>query len=117
VRVIIQDEDSTTATSPFIADQTSTSSIKTLWSQNSLIIDDDHQIPLRLMIKIIKAISGIFFSFSICKTICGELQLQLQKISKKSFHLPNDSALKTLIESFNHCIATMPPSTVIWRSF
>ncbi|MEF3073916.1 Gfo/Idh/MocA family oxidoreductase [Methylobacter sp. Wu1] len=117
VRVIIHDEDLRTAYFTF------SSQIKPVPHQfrlygpkNSLIIDDDHQI-------LIKVGNGEYRShlryFVPSLTYAGQYIANFTrnagKFIAKDFHMPNDAALKTLIESFYDSIVNDKPLPLSYK--
>jgi predicted dehydrogenase len=117
VRVIIQDEDSTTAYFTFSSQiKPVPHQLRLYGPQNSLIIDDDHQILIKIDDKDYKSYLRYFLPpFQYAKQYVANFSCNFKKFLKKDFHLPNDSALKTLIESFYHCIAHDAPLPLSYR--
>ena len=117
VRVIIRDEDSTTAYFTF------SSQIKPVPHQfrlygpkNSLIVDDDHQILIKEGDKEYKSYVRYFIPpFEYAKQYVGNFGVNLKKFIMKDFHLPNDAALKTLIASFYNSIASDAPLPLSYK--
>jgi predicted dehydrogenase len=106
VRVIIRDKDSTTAYFTF------SSQIKPVPHQfrlygpkNSIVVDDDHQTIIRKNGKEYKSYVRYFIPpFEYAKQYIGNFSLNFKNFIMKDFHMPNDAALKTLIESFYNSI-------------
>jgi predicted dehydrogenase len=106
LRVIIRDEDATTAYFTF------SSQIKPVPHQfrlygpkNSLIVDDDHQILIKEGDKEYKSYLRYFVPpFKYAKQYVGNFGVNFKKFLMKDFHLPNDAALKTLISCFYNSI-------------
>jgi predicted dehydrogenase len=117
VRVIIRDEDSTTAYFTF------SSQIKPVPHQfrlygrkNSLIVDDEHQILIKIEDKEYKSYLRYFIPpFEYAKQYVGNFGRNYYKFLMKDFHLPNDAALKTLIESFYNSIVSNTPLPLSYR--
>ena len=117
VRVIIRDEYFTTAYFTF------SSQIKPVPHQfrlygpkNSLIVDDDHQILLKVDNKEYKSYLRYFVPpLKYSKQYVRNFSRNFVKFIKKDFHLPNDAALKTLIESFYKSIASNAPLPLSYR--
>lgn len=117
VRVIIRDEDATTAYFTF------SSQIKPVPHQfrlygpkNSLIVDDDHQILIKLCNKEYKSYLRYFVPpFGYAKQYVGNFSRNFIKFMKKDFHLPNDAALRTLIRSFYNSIAGNAPLPLSYK--
>jgi predicted dehydrogenase len=117
VRVIIIDEDSTTAYFTF------SSQIKPVPHQfrlygpkNSLSIDDDHQIIIKENNKGYKSYIRYFVPpFEYAKQYIWNFGINFKKFLKKDFHMPNDAALKSLIESFYLSVANDDPLPLSYR--
>jgi predicted dehydrogenase len=117
VRVIIRDEDSATAYFTF------SSQIKPVPHQfrlygkkNSLIVDEDHQMLIRIDNKEYKSYMRYFFPpFQYAKQYVGNFGRNFKKFLIKDFHLPNDAALKTLIESFYNSISSNSPLPLSYK--
>lgn len=117
VRVIIRDEDSTTAYFTF------SSQIKPVPHQfwlfgpkNSLLVDENHQILIMIDDKDYKSYARYFIPpFKFAKQYLGNFCGNFKKFIKRDFHLPNDAALKTLIESFYRAIEGKVPLPLSYR--
>jgi len=111
VRVIIQDEDFTTSYFTFSSQIKPVPHQLRLYGQeNSLIVDDDHQIIIKINNKNYKSYLPYFLPpFQYAKQYLGNFSHNFMKFLKKEFHLPNDAALKTLIESFYDAITKSVP--------
>jgi predicted dehydrogenase len=117
VRVIIEDENSTTAYFTF------SSQIKPVPHQfrlygpkNSLIVDDEHQTVIKVDDKDYK--SYLRYFVSPCESALqyvGNVGRNFKKFLFKDFHMPNDAALKTLIESFYNSITNNGPLPLSYR--
>jgi predicted dehydrogenase len=117
VRVIIRDEDFTTAYFTFSSQiRPVPHQFRLYGPKNSLIVDDDHQILLKVENKEYKSYLRYFFPpLEYSKQYVGNFGRNLRKFMKKDFHLPNDAALKTLIESFYKSIANNAPLPLSYR--
>ncbi len=117
VRVIIRDEDSTTAYFTF------SSQIKPVPHQfrlygprNSLIVDDDHQILIKVGNDDYKSYLRYFVPpLGYAKQYIANFTRNAGKFITKDFHLPNDAALKTLIEGFYNSIDGNAPLPLSYR--
>lgn len=117
VRVIIRDEDSTTAYFTF------SSQIKPVPHQfwlfgpkNSLLVDENHQILIRIDDKDYKSYARYFIPpFKFAKQYLGNFCGNFKKFIMKDFHMPNDAALKTLIESFYNSITNDAPLPLSYK--
>lgn len=116
-RVIIRDEDSTTAYFTF------SSQIKPVPHQfrlyglkNSLIVDDEHQILIKIKNKKYKSYLRYFIPpFEYAKQYVGNFGRNFNKFLTKDFHLPNDAALKRLIASFYRAVEKNEPLPLSYR--
>ncbi len=117
VRVIIRDEDSTTAYFTFSSQISPTPHQFRLYGpKNSLIVDDDHQIVIKVDNTEYKSYLRYFIPpLGYAKQYVGNFSRNLKKFVKKDFHLPNDAALKTLIESFYNSIAGNAPLPLSYK--
>ena len=117
VRVIIQDEDSTTAYFTFSSQITPAPHQFRLYGpKNSLIVDDDYQILIKINNKEYKSYLRYFIPpFQYAKQYVGNFGRNFIKFLMKDFHLPNDAALKRLIESFYNSIASNSPLPLSYR--
>lgn len=117
VRVIIRDEDSTTAYFTFSSQiSPAPHQFRLYGPKNSLIVDDDHQILIKVNNKEYKSYLRYFLPpFDYARQYTRNFNINLKKFMKKDFHLPNDAALKTLIESFYNSIASDAPLPLSYR--
>ncbi len=117
VRVIIRDEDSTTAYFTFSSQISPTLNQFRLYGpENSLIIDEDHQILIKVSNKDYKSYLRYFVPpLDYAKQYIGNFGGNFKKFIKKDFHLPNDAALKRLIESFYHSVLNDSPLPLSYR--
>jgi len=117
VRVIIWDEDSTTAYFTFSSQiMPSPHQFRLYGPKNTLIVDDDHQIVIKENNKNYKSYARYFIPpFDYAKQYVGNFGSNFKKFLMKDFHLPNDAALKTLIESFYHSIGNNEPLPLSYR--
>lgn len=102
VRVIIQDEDGTTAYFTFSSQiKPVPHQFRLYGTKNSLIVDDDHQIVIKVEDKEYKSYVRYFVPpITYAKQYVGNLGRNLYHFMKRDFHMPNDAGLKNLIESF-----------------
>lgn len=102
VRVIIKDGDSKTAYFTFSSQISPTIHQFRLYGpKNSLIVDDDHQVVLKLANKEYKSYVRYFIPPIVyAKQYVDNLRRNLRRFIATDFHLPFDAGLKTLIESF-----------------
>ena len=115
VRVIIRDENNTTAYFTFSSQiKPVPHQLRLYGRKNSLIVDDDHQIVIKVDDKEYKSYLRYFVPpFQYANQYIGNFTGNFRKFLQKDFHLPNDAALKTLIESFYQAIdgkASLPLS-------
>jgi predicted dehydrogenase len=116
-RVIIRDEDSTTASFVFSSQiKPSPHQLRLYGRKNSLIIDDDHQIVIREDNKDYKSFLRYFVPpFQYAKQYIGNFKTNFWKFLRRDFHLPNDAGLKTLIEAFYNSIINDAPLPLSYR--
>lgn len=117
VRVIILDEDSTTAYFTFSSQiSPSPHQFRLYGPKQSLIVDDDHQILIKIDNKEYKSYLRYFLPpFEYAKQYVENFGGNFMKFIRKDFHLPNDAALKTLIESFYNSIVNNAPLPLSYR--
>jgi predicted dehydrogenase len=106
VRAIILDEDYTTAYFTFSTQiQPAPHQLRLYGTKNSIIVDDDHQMLIKIHKKEYKSYLRYFLPpFEYARQSIGNAGRNFKKFIKRDFHLPNDAALKKLIESFYHSI-------------
>ncbi|MFC2160404.1 Gfo/Idh/MocA family protein [Acidobacteriota bacterium] len=117
VRVIIKDEDSTTAFFTFSSQiRPVPHQFRLYGPKNSLIVDDEHQTLVKIIDKDYKSFLKYFIPpFSYAKQYVGNFGKNFGKFLKRDFHLPNNAALKTLIESFYSSISGKAPLPISYR--
>lgn len=117
VRVIIEDEDSTTAYFTFSSQIKPTLHQFRLYGpKNSLIVDDDHQILIKVGNKGYKSYLRYFLPpFEYGKQYVENFAWNFTKFIRNDFHMPFDAGLKTLIESFYHSVLNNAPLPLAYR--
>ena len=117
VRVIIRDEDSTTAYFTFSSQMNpAIHQFRLYGPKNSLIVDDDHQILVKVVNKEYKSFARYFIPpLEYAKQYVESLGVNFIKFVKKDFHLPFDAGLKVLIESFYHSVLSDAPLPLSYR--
>jgi len=117
VRVIIQDENSTTAYFTFSSQiQPVPNHFRLYGSKNSLILDEEHQTLIKVANKEYKSYVRYFLPpFEYAKQYLENFTVNLKKFIRKDFHLPNDAGLKTLIESFYKSVVSDSPLPLSYR--
>jgi predicted dehydrogenase len=117
VRVIIRDEDSTTAYFTFSSQiSPSLHQFRMYGPKNSLIVDDDHQMLIKVDNKEYKSYLRYFLPpLEYAKQYVGNFGRNFRKFILKDFHLPFDAGLKTLIESFYHSVLSNVPLPLSYR--
>jgi predicted dehydrogenase len=117
VRVIIHDEKSTTAYFTFSSQiKPVPHQLRLYGKKNSLIVDDDHQILIKIDDKEYKSYLRYFIPpFQYAKQYIGNFSGNFKKFLKKDFHLPNDAALKIIIESFYQAMEDKAPLPLSYR--
>jgi predicted dehydrogenase len=111
VRVIIRDEDATTAYFTFSSQITPAPRQFRLYGcKNSLIVDEDHQMLIKISSTEYKSYLRYFIPpFEYAKQYLGNFAQNFNSFVKRDFHLPNDAALKTLIELFYNSVVRDEP--------
>lgn len=117
VRVIIQDEAFTTAYFTFSSQiKPVPHQLRLYGKKNSLIVDDDHQILIKIDDNDYKSYLRYFVPpFQYARQYLGNFLCNFKRFIKKDFHLPNDAALKTLITSFYDSVAGNAPLPLSYR--
>jgi hypothetical protein len=117
VRVIILDDDSTTAYFTFSSQiRPVPHQFRLYGSKNSLIIDDEHQILIKIDNKEYKSYLRYFVPpIQYAKQYIVNFGRNILKFMMKDFHMPNDAGLKTLIESFYASIIRNEPLPLSYR--
>jgi predicted dehydrogenase len=117
VRVIIKDEDSLTAYFTFSSQVSPTIHQFRLYGlKNSLIVDDDHQIVIRVGNKDYKSYLRYFVPpFDYAKQYVGNFGGNFAKFIKNDFHMPFDAGLKRLIESFYLSVLDNVPLPISYK--
>lgn len=117
VRVIIRDEDSTTAYFTFSSQISPTLHQFRLYGpKNSLIVDDDYQILIKIDNKDYKSYLRYFLPpFEYAKQYMENFGGNFIKFLRNDFHLPFDAGLKRMIESFYHSVLSNAPLPLSYR--
>jgi predicted dehydrogenase len=117
VRVIIRDEDLTTAYFTFSSQiSPRVHQFRLYGPKNSLIVDDDHQILIKLGKKDYKSYLRYFLPpLGYAKQYVENFSGNLIKFIRKDFHLPFDAGMKRLIESFYHSMLDNAPLPISYR--
>ena len=117
VRVMIQDEDLTTAYFTFSSQiSPSLHQFRLYGPKHSLIVDDDHQVLIRVQNRDFKSYAKYFIPpVQYAKQYLENVATNGSKFIRGDFHLPFDAGLKTLIEAFYHSISTAAPLPLPYR--
>lgn len=117
VRVIIRDEDSMTAYFTFSSQiKPSPRQLRLYGKNNSLIVDEDHQMLIRVNNHEYKSYLNFFVPpFQYAKQYLGNFGWNFGKFLTNDFHMPNDAALRTLIELFYSSISGKGPLPLSYR--
>lgn len=117
VRVIIKDENSTTAYFTFSSQMKPVPHQFRLYGpKNSLTLDEDHQILIKIDNKNYKSYLRYFIPpFQFSYQYLQNVGINFGNFLKHEFHLPNDSGLKTLIELFYKSVETNTPPPLSYR--
>jgi predicted dehydrogenase len=111
VRVILRDEDATTAYFTFSSQiGPAPHQFRVYGPKNSLIVDDDHQVVLRINHKEYKSYLQYFIPpLGFAGQYVRNWKKNLGQFFKRDFFLPNDAGLKTIIANFYEAIAGRAP--------
>ena len=117
LRLIVRDEYATTADFTFSSQISPTQHQFRVYGQKrSLVVDDDHQVVLRLNNKEYKSYMRFFVPPVVfARQYMRELALNLASFAKNEFHLPNEAGLLTLISSFYKSVAERGPLPITYR--
>ncbi len=117
VRVIIKDDDSKTAYFTFSSQISPTiHQMRLHGPKNTIIVDDDHQIVIKVSNKGYKSYLRYFIPpFNFAKQYMNNLVRNFKKFLLMDFHLPFDAGLKTLIEKFYESILYDKPLPMSYR--
>jgi predicted dehydrogenase len=117
VRVMIRDETSTTAYFTFSSQIKPTLHQFRLYGvKNSLIVDDDSQLLIKLENKEYKSYLRYFLPpFEFAGQYVDNFGRNLKKFLFKDFHMANDAGLKTLIEKFYLSVEKDAPLPLSYR--
>jgi predicted dehydrogenase len=117
LRLIIRDENATTAVFTFSSQISPTLHQFRLYGiKRSLMVDDDHQIVLRLDNKEYKSYVRFFVPpVTFAGQYLGNLARNVGRFARNDFHLPNEAGLLTLIRSFYTSIQDGAPLPIPYR--
>jgi predicted dehydrogenase len=117
VRVIIKDADDTTAYFTFSSQlRPPTHQLRIYGPKASLIVDEDHQVVIRLREDGFKSYLRYFIPpFEFAAQYLGCFSHNALKFMKGDFHLPFDAGLKRLIETFYAALSTDAPLPLPYR--
>jgi predicted dehydrogenase len=117
LRLIVSDENGTTADFTFSSQICPTQHQFRLYGpKRSLIVDDDHQVVLRLEDKQYKSYMRLFLPpVAFAGQYLGNLARNMKRFAQNDFHLPNEAGLMTLISSFYECVANGAPLPIPYR--
>lgn len=117
VRVLIRDDNNCTAYFTFSSQiSPPLNQFRLHGPKNTLIVDEDHQILIKECNKGYKSYLRYFLPpFEYAKQYVGNFGVNLKKFIEKDFHMPNDTGLKTLIESFYHSVINSAPLPISYK--
>lgn len=117
VRVIVKDEDSTTAYFTFSSQvRPAPHQLRLYGPKRSIFVDDDHQILLRIDNKEHKSYLKYFLPpFGFAAQYIGDFGKNFWKFLQRDFHLPNDAGLKRLIDEFYRSIIDNTPLPISYK--
>jgi predicted dehydrogenase len=117
LRLIVTDENATTAHFTFSSQICPTQhQFRVYGPKRSLVVDDDHQVVLRLEDRQYKSYMRLFVPpAGIARQYVGNLARNMWRFAKSDFHLPNEAGLLTLIASFYESVADGAPLPIPYR--
>lgn len=117
LRLTVRDEYGTTADFTFSSQiSPSLHQFRVYGIKRSLLVDDDHQVVIRLDNKEYKSYLRFFVPpILFAKQYLGNLKRNLTKFAKNDLHMPNDAGLFTLISLFYKSIAEDAPLPISYR--
>ena len=117
LRLIVRDEYATTANFTFSTQiSPAQHQFRVYGQKRSLIVDDDHQVVLRLDNKEHKSYMRFFVPpLVFARQYLGNLAINLARFARNEFHLPNEAGLFTLISSFYQSVADGAPLPIPYR--
>jgi predicted dehydrogenase len=117
LRLIVRDENATTAGFTFSTQICPTQhQFRVYGPKRALVVDDDHQVVLRLDNKEYKSYMRFFVPPLIfARQYVGNLARNVGRFAKNDFHLPNEAGLLTLISSFYTSVQHGAPLPIPYR--
>jgi len=117
VRVIIRDENATTAYFTFSSQiGPAPHQFRLYGRKNSLMVDDDNQVLIKIKNKEYKSYLRYFIPpFGYAKQYLSNVAWNFKKFLKRDFHLPNDAGLNRLIAAFYDAISGKMPMPLSYR--
>ncbi|MCZ2153259.1 MAG: Gfo/Idh/MocA family oxidoreductase [Bryobacterales bacterium] len=117
LRLIVRDGNATTAHFTFSSQICPTQhQFRVYGPHRSLVVDDDHQVLLRLENKQYKSYVRYFVPpATFAKQYIGNLTRNMWRFAKNEFHLPNEAGLLTLITSFYESVAEGVPLPIPYQ--
>ncbi len=117
LRLIVTDEHATTAYFTFSSQICpSVHQFRIYGATRSLLVDDDHQVVLRLDNEQYKSYLRLFVPPAIMAgQYVGNLARNIRQFAKNDFHLPNDAGLMRLISAFYRAVADGGPLPIPYR--
>lgn len=117
VRVIIRDEESTTAYFTFSSQIRPTlHQFRLHGARNSVIVDDDHQVLIKMTGREYRSYVRYFLPpLGYAKQYVENVGRNVMKFIARDFHAPFDAGLKTLIESFYESVLNRAPLPLSYR--
>jgi predicted dehydrogenase len=117
LRLIIRDANATTAHFTFSSQISPSLHLMRIYgNKRSLIMDDDHQIVVRLENKEYKSYMRFFVPpLGFARQYLGNFKRNVGKFLRNDFHLPNEAGLFTLISSFYRSVGEGQPLPIPYR--
>ncbi len=117
LRLTVRDEFFTTANFTFSSQISPTQhQFRVYGTERSLVVDDDHQVVIKLDNKEYKSYLRYFVPPAIfALQYMSNLAANLRKFMRNDFHLPNEAGLHTLISAFYKSISEGAPLPISYR--
>jgi predicted dehydrogenase len=117
LRLIISDENATTAAFTFSSQICPPQNhFRVYGPKGSLVVDDDHQVVLRLENRQYKSYMRLFVPpAAFAGQYLRNLGRNIRRFAKNDFHLPNEAGLLKLISSFYESVANGAPLPIPYR--
>jgi predicted dehydrogenase len=117
LRLIIRDDNATTADFTFSSQICPPQHVFRVYGpKRSLVVDDDHQVVIRLENRPYKSYVRLFVPpVTFAAQYLGNLRRNIWRFINNDFHLPNEAGLLTLITAFYESVAKGWPPPIPYR--